>query len=316
MERCYRGFPSEEFKKQVRIQRKTFDMILNIVEPYLTKEETNLNQHPISVNRQLGLTLYRLGHWASFTTLSQLFGVSISLASVTFNKVCRVLAATLYNRYVKLPQTDEEWKAELKGFLENYEFPCMGAWDGFHVCISSKLKSYFTFKKRYSMPNLRLVSYNKKFLYCAVGAPRNTHDARMLRNSAIYQKIVTGHAVHDRAIDLGEHGKIPLVTVGDTAFPKHAWLIKVFREDTSDRREKYFNKKLCSARVVCKNACGMLNGRFGILYKKAECRLFNLKYIVMACVMYNLCIDVNDPCLTRWRLHVKKYQPYQRASRE
>ena len=154
MDRCYRGFPSEEFKKQVRIQSKTFDMILSIVETYLTKEGTNLNQHPISVNRQLGLTLYRLGHGASFTTLSQLFGVSISLASVTFNKVCRVLAATLYNRYVKLPQTDEEWKAELKGFLENYEFPCMGALDGFHVCISSKLKSYFTFKKRYSMPNL------------------------------------------------------------------------------------------------------------------------------------------------------------------
>ena len=46
--------------------------------------------------------------------------------------------------------------------------------------------------------------------------------------------------------------------------------------------------------------------RFRILYKKTECRLFNLKYIVMASVMlHNLCIDVNDPCLPRWRLHVK-----------
>ena len=228
-------------------------MILNKVEPHLTKKETNLNQHPISVSRQLGLTLYQNGHGASFITLSQLFGVSISLASVTINKVCPVLVVTLCNRYVKLPRTDEEWEAELKGFLENYEFPCVGAWDGFHVYVSSKLKSYFSFKKRYSMSNLGLVSYNKKFPYCAVRAPGSTHDARMLRNSAIYQKIVTGHAVYDRAIDLGEHGKIPLVTVGDTAFPKHAWLIKVFREDTSDRREKYFNKKLCSARVVCEN---------------------------------------------------------------
>ena len=58
----------------------------------------------------------------------------------------------------------------------------------------------------------------------------------MLRNSAIYQKIVTGHAIPDRAIDLGEHGKIPLVTFGDTTFPKHAWLIKVFCDNTSDRR--------------------------------------------------------------------------------
>ena len=139
-DRCYRDFASEEFKKQVRIQHETSDVILNIVEPYVTKKETNLNQHPVSVNRQLGLTLYRLGHGASFTTLSQLFGVSISLASVTFNKVCRVLVATLYNRYVKLPRPDEEWEVELKGFLENYEFPCVGAWDGFHVYVSSKLK--------------------------------------------------------------------------------------------------------------------------------------------------------------------------------
>ena len=101
-------------------------MILNIVEPYLTKKETNLNQHPISVNRQLGLTLYRLGHGSSFTTLSQLFGVSISLASVTFNKVCRVLVATLYNRYVKLPRTDEEWEAELKRLFGELRVPMSG----------------------------------------------------------------------------------------------------------------------------------------------------------------------------------------------
>ena len=106
--------------------------------------------------------------------------------------------------------------------------------------------------------------------------------------------------------DLGEQGKIPLVTVGNTAFPKDAWLIKVSPEDTSDRREKYLNKKLYSARVVWKNAYGMLKARFCILYKKTECQLFNLKYIVMASVMlHNLCIDVNDPCLPRWRLHVK-----------
>ena len=98
-----------------------------MIEPYLTKKETDLNQHLISVNRQPGLTLYRLGHEAPFTTFSQLFGVSISLASVTFNKVCRVFVATLYNIFVKLPRTIKEWEAELKAFLENYEFPYVGA---------------------------------------------------------------------------------------------------------------------------------------------------------------------------------------------
>ena len=60
------------------------------------------------------------------------------------------------------------------------------------------------------MSNLELVSYNKKFLYCAVGPPGSTYDARMLCNSVIFQKIVTGHAIPDRVTDLGDHGKIPL----------------------------------------------------------------------------------------------------------
>ena len=35
-------------------------------------------------------------------------------------------------------------------------------------------------------------------------------------------------------------------------------------------------------------------------------KFFNLKYTVVTSVMlHNLCIDVKDPCLPRWRLHIK-----------
>ena len=159
------------------------------------------------------------------------------------------------------------------------------------------------------MSNIGLVSYNKKFLYCAVGAPGSTCDARMLHNSTVYQIIVTGHAIPDKVIDLGEHGKIPF---GDTAFPKYALLIKVLREYTSDRREKYFYKKLLCRVLKC---IWHVKVAFP-LYKKTECRLFNLKYIVMARVMlHNLCIDVNDLFISLV-FTCKKYQPYQKASRE
>ena len=95
--------------------------------------------------------------------------------------------------------------------------------------------------------------------------------------------------------------------IGDTAFPKHAWLLKGYNEDTRDPKQRYFNKKLSSARVVTENAYGMLKGRFRILYKKTECRLKNLKFVIMACVMlHNLCISVRDLCLPRWQLQVKQ----------
>ena len=91
------------------------------------------------------------------------------------------MVASLYDRYVLLPTTDEEWENEIRVFLENYEFPCVGAWGGFYVYINSQLKNYFSFKKRYSMTNLDLTGYNSHFLYTVVGAPGNTHDARLLK---------------------------------------------------------------------------------------------------------------------------------------
>ena len=93
---------------------------------------------------------------------------------------------SLYDRYVPLPTTDEEWQSKIRVFVENCEFPCVGAWDGFHVYINSQLKNYFSFKKRYSMMNLGLIGYNKRFLYAAVGAPGSNHDARLLKESSIY----------------------------------------------------------------------------------------------------------------------------------
>ena len=119
---------------------------------------------------------------------------------------------SLYDRYVPLPTTDEEWQSKVRVFLENCEFPCVGAWDGFHVYINNQLKNYFSFKKRCSMMNLGLIGYNKRFLYAAVGAPGSTHDARLLKESSIYSDIINGNVIPERVVQLGDFGEIPLVT--------------------------------------------------------------------------------------------------------
>ena len=289
----------------MRISRETFEFILQTITPFIQKQPTQLNPYPTTAHRQLGLTLYRLAHGVSYSTIGDLFGVSISLAGETFNKVCRILCETMYDDYVKMPDSEEEWKAELIGLIENYEFPCVGAWDGFHVYVNTKLKSFYSFKKRYSMSNMGLVGYNKRFLYSAVGAPGSSHDARMLKSTRLYQEILNGGVIPNCMMQLDGFGEVPLVTIGDSAFPRHPWLLKGYNEETKDPKQRWFNKKFCSARVVTENCYGMLKGRFRILYKKTECKMFNLKYIIMACIMlHNLCISVNDPCEPRWRLKV------------
>ena len=43
------------------------------------------------------------------------------------------------------------------------------------------------------------------------------------------------------------------------------------------------------------------------MYKKTECRLFYLCYVIMAYIaLHNLCIELADPCQPRWKLQVQK----------
>ena len=106
-----------------------------------------------------------------------------------FNYVCRILVARFNNENVYRPSSDEEWPAELRVFIENYELPGVVAWDGFHIYTIRKLKQYYSFIIRYSVSNMGLVSYNRRFLYGAVGAPGSTHDSRLLKNTRLYQQI-------------------------------------------------------------------------------------------------------------------------------
>ena len=61
----------------------------------IKKQPVNLKPFPTTPEQQLGLTLYRLAHGCSFSMVADLFGVSISLAGQTFNKVTRVLVSRM-----------------------------------------------------------------------------------------------------------------------------------------------------------------------------------------------------------------------------
>ena len=64
-----------------------------------------------------------------------------------------------------------------------------------------------------------------------------------------------------------------------------------------------------STRVAAENCYDMLKSHWRILYRKAESKVFNLKYIIMACMMlHNFCLAKHDPCNLCWRLSVEKLE--------
>lgn len=260
----YENWTDAQFKKRFRVTRDTFQFLLDAIAGDIRKQTTRFKK-PTSSELQLALTLYRLSHGCTYTTVGDLFGVATSTACTIFMSVIKVIVRKLHDKFIVLPQNDEAWKAELKLFIEDWEFPCVGTWDGFHVYINCHLKNFISFKKRYSVTNMALIASNKRFLWAGVGAPGSMHNSTILQSSDIFNSIEGGQVLPNQVLKLPGYGEIPFATVGDSAFPPRPWLLKAFVVPTKDQKEKHFNKKLRAARVVSEHAYGMLKGRWRII---------------------------------------------------
>ena len=122
-EDVYNHKKDESFKSKIRVNRETLNFVLNEIHDDIVMLPANLKPFSTPPDSQLPMTLYRFATGCMYSTLSDLFSVSVSAANKFFNKVYQVLVSKLYNRFVYLPSADAEWEAEVCGFLENYELP-------------------------------------------------------------------------------------------------------------------------------------------------------------------------------------------------
>ena len=221
-----------------------FELMLQRIEIYIVKEPTNMVPFPIEPHRQLAINLYRCAHGCTFSIVADLFRVSMSLAEQVFASVLRQLIRNLFEEFIKMPNTEKEWRQEAIGFIENYGFPCIGAWDWFHVCVSTKLKNFYSFKKRYTISNMGLIGHNKWFLAATVNAPGSTQDARLLKSTEVFEGILDGKVFLNKSINLGDKfDEILLVMIGDSAFPRYAWLVKGLSDTRPNEKETLFMKR-------------------------------------------------------------------------
>ena len=87
-EDVYSNWKEENFKSKVSINCETFNFVLNEIHDDIVMSLTNLKPSPTTPDRQLAMTLYRFATGCIYSTLSDLFGVSVSVANNFFNKAC------------------------------------------------------------------------------------------------------------------------------------------------------------------------------------------------------------------------------------
>ena len=228
-------FGEDWWKENFRISRRTFEYIVRVVGPDLTKRDTRLRQC-IHVNKRVAVALWRLATGDTYRSTGLQFGIGRCTAMLITHDFCEAIAKRA-TEFIKFPVTEQEVLQSIRLFTNKSPFPqVVGAIDGSHIALKTvpvnERIEYFNRKQDYSIVIQRVADGSFKFLDVRTGYPGSIHDARILRLSKLQREIDQGTWLNTPSKRIGGSEVGPLL-VGDSAYPLSVWLMKPFKQNTN-----------------------------------------------------------------------------------
>lgn len=302
------AFDEEQWMAHFRMSRGTFQYILELLAPALTKQTTNFRQ-PIAPKRRLAIALWWYATPGEYHTVSCLFGVGIATVCKIIYQVTQAFVDTLYQRFICLPE-GQRLDDTIEGFQRRGYPQCAGAIDGTHIPIIAPHDSpadYYNRKGWHSIVLQAVVNHKYCFTDVFIGWPGRSHDARVLSNSDLYSiaEEKRGGWLFPREKTVTIDGvEIPVHLIGDAAYPLRPWLMKGYTQHVQLSPEKIaYTHTLSSARMAVENAFGRLKGRWRCLMKRNDVDLKIIPQVVAACcILHNICEIQKDHFLPEWNV--------------
>ena len=130
------------------MNRCTFDILLNVLRPAVTRENTRLRDC-IAPEKVLALGLFRLAHGNSYVSIGPVFNVRKSTVLEVVQDVVEVLF-NLRNDYIKFPITQAQTRHCKETFQDVSYLPnIVRAIDGSHIRIAAPPDSAVDYFSRY-----------------------------------------------------------------------------------------------------------------------------------------------------------------------
>ena len=237
---------------------------------------------PVSAEEKLAITIRFLATGESYESLMFQYRVHESTISLFIPKVCDAIFKTLKDKFMKLPTTESEWNGIISQIEDRWQFPnCFGAADGKHIAIIHPKNSgseFYNYKGFFSIVLLALVDHDYKFLFADVGCQGRISDGGVYRHSFLHQAIEKNQLglpgprplpkSNDPVFIDQPHESMPMVFLGDDAFPLGIHCLKPFSQQNLTPRKRVFNYRLSRMRRVTENAFGILANRFRVFTTK------------------------------------------------
>ncbi|GFV42591.1 protein ALP1-like [Trichonephila clavipes] len=277
------SWDDDDFKENFRVSRRTFQHICDRLKPQIKRHF--IIRKPISVERRVAVTLFKLGSSWELRTVANLFGIARCTSCIIVREVCTALCNTFK---ITFP-TQRDLDAIATEFFDWSALPgCCGALDGCHIPIkapSLKAKDYFCRKQFHSLILQAVVDGNSYFMNINLRWPGSVHDARVFRNSQLYYLAgVTSKLFSPANVTVYNNSYKPFL-VADSTYPLLPWVMKPYGGRLT-REMANFNKKLSCGRVSVEHAFGQLKGRWRCLLKANDSKIKNIKHKYWLAVCY------------------------------
>ena len=175
-------FVEDWWKENFRTSRRTFEYIVRVVGPDLTKRGTRLRQC-IHVNKRVVVALWRLATGDTYRSTGLQFGIGRCTAMLITHDFGEAIAKRA-TEFIKFPATEQKVLQSIRLFTNKSSFPqVVRAIGGSHITLKTvpvnKRIEYFNRKQDYSILIQAVADASFKFLDVSTGYPDSIHDARI-----------------------------------------------------------------------------------------------------------------------------------------